>query len=191
MGPNTSHDISKRKRTEAIYNMIPNLFWSLLCLAPLYIFCDRHLSLKLIYWFAFLSMLTIFITGWVLDRLQFSQSRSFYKRIGIETINRFAQRGDWVNKMLKKKYPDYKAITPERATIRRLIGQTYMFEKFHLMMFFIFLLVTIYALLNSFWIWVIVLAMANLIYNVFPNLLQQYVRIRMKEFLAKSQKPVA
>ena len=58
-------------------------------------------------------------------------------------------------------------------------------------MFFIFLLVTIYALLNSFWIWVIVLAMANLIYNVFPNLLQQYVRIRMKEFLAKSQKPVA
>ena len=191
MGSNISHDITKRKRDEALYNMIPNLFWSLLCLIPLYMFCERHVSLKLIYWFASLSLLTIFIPGRVLDRLQFSQSRSFYKRIGIEIINRFAQNGTLVNKMLSKKYPDYKVAAPNRPTIKRLIGHTYMFEKFHLMMFFIFLLVTIYALLNSFWIWAFVLMMGNLIYNVFPNLLQQYIRIRMKGFLAKSQKPTS
>ncbi|MFI5154123.1 MAG: hypothetical protein ACHQET_12360 [Chitinophagales bacterium] len=183
MRSNNSHNIARMNRVAAIYNMIPNLFWSLLCLVPLYSFCYYHVQLKLIYWFASFSLLTLLIPGSLFDRLQFSRKRSFYKKIGIETINRFSQQGEWINKILRKKFPDYSIVSPDRALIKKLIGQTYMFEKFHFIMFVFFTLVTVFALLNSYWNWVIILLIANLIYNVYPNLLQQYVRIRLKAFL--------
>jgi len=54
-----------------------------------------------------------------------------------------------------------------------------MFEKFHFIMFVFFILITIYALVeNHFW-WAIIISATNLLYNIYPNLLQQYVRLKL------------
>ncbi|MDE3250773.1 MAG: hypothetical protein KGO82_19075, partial [Bacteroidota bacterium] len=64
--------------------------------------------------------------------------------------------------------------------ISALISQTYMFERFHWMLFIIFALVMADALSGGHLVWGLVLLISNIIYNVCPNLLQQYLRLRLR-----------
>jgi len=55
-----------------------------------------------------------------------------------------------------------------------------MFEKFHFIMFVFFTLITFYALSRSDFWWVIIFLITNVLYNVYPNLLQQYIRLKLR-----------
>jgi hypothetical protein len=54
-----------------------------------------------------------------------------------------------------------------------------MFEKFHFMMFLFFMFATVYAAIKHYWWWVLIIFITNVIYNVYPNFLQQYLRVRL------------
>ncbi len=54
-----------------------------------------------------------------------------------------------------------------------------MFEKFHFIMFVFFILITLYALVKNHFQWAIIISVTNLLYNIYPNLLQQYVRLKL------------
>jgi hypothetical protein len=46
-------------------------------------------------------------------------------------------------------------------------------------MFVFFILITVYALIKNHFLWAMIISASNLVYNVYPNLLQQYVRLKL------------
>lgn len=164
------------------YNMLINLFWSVLCLTPVSVFCYLHLSLKLFLILLAISLLPLFFPKSFYNRIQLSKKTLVYKKLGVEFIQKFTQNGELVNNLVRKKNPNYKTVSSSRRSIKNLRNQTYMFEKFHFMMFSIFTFVMIYALIKGYWIWTTIIFFTNMVYNVYPNLLQQYIRVRLAAF---------
>jgi hypothetical protein len=166
-------------RARARYNMIPNLFWSAINLAPISVYCYTLLQPKLFWIFLGTSLFALFLPNKMLDRLRIGRTRRIYKRLGVHWVNKITQNGELINKWVRKKYPDHKAVTPDRASISKLISQSYLFEKFHLIVFLFFGFTNIHALVKGHWGWAVVILLTNIAYNVYPNLLQQYMRMRL------------
>lgn len=180
-------ELQKISRIAAIYNMIPNLFWTALFLVPITIFCYTYISPKTIYILLGLSLSSIFLPHSFFDRIQLSRSSHFYKAIGVRYINILAQNGTLLNKFLKRKYPNYKVVSRSKTSIRKQYYQTYFFEKFHFSLFLFFTYITIYAAIEGHYYWVLGLTISNLLYNVYPNLLQQYIRMKLKSAITGSK----
>jgi len=183
----TDQDLSRIKRLRNWYNMIPNVVWSVLNLVPISIYCYNKVDHSPFYIFMILSVIPAFFPNSFYDRIQVGRTTRIYKRLGVGFVNKLAQNGTIINHLVRKKFPNYKMIVYQRSSINKLLQQTYMFEKFHFIMFVFFILITIYALVeNHFW-WAIIISATNLLYNIYPNLLQQYVRLKL--MLYKKRKP--
>ena len=180
--PDQKEENNRVRNLVATYNMILNIFWSVINLVPISIFCYTYLNLRLFLIFLIISFLSVFLPNAFFDSIQVGKTSSFYKSIGVNFINQFAQNGEIINRLVRRKYPNYKMISGSRRSIRRLVSQTYMFEKFHFMMFLFFMFVTVYAAIKLYWWWVLIIFITNVIYNVYPNFLQQYLRVRLKGY---------
>ena len=175
----TDQDLSRIKRLRNWYNMIPNVVWSVLNLVPIFIYCYNKVDHSPLYIFMILSVIPAFFPNSFYDRIQAGRTTRIYKRLGVGFVNKLAQNGTIINHLVRKKFPNYKMIVYQRSSINKLLQQTYMLEKFHFIMFVFFILITIYALVeNHFW-WAIIISATNLLYNIYPNLLQQYVRLKL------------
>ena len=163
--------------------MIPNLLWTALFLIPITIFCYSFIPQKTIYILLGLTLIPIFFPNSFFDNIQLSNNSHFYRRIGVKFINTFAQSGYFLNKFLKKKYPNFKVVSRTRSSIKKLYYQTYFFEKFHFSLFLFFTAVTIFAGIQGHFYWTLILTISNLLYNIYPSLLQQYVRVKLRSAL--------
>lgn len=170
------------KQTVAFYNTVPNILWSILNFLPVSILCYRFVELKLLLIFISISFLTVFLPSTFFHKLQLSTSVSWYKKLGVHWINKFTQNGEIINRMVRKKFPEYRVVSGRKVSINKLIGQTYMFEKFHFLLFTFFTLITALAITKSKPDWALLITMTNLIYNVYPCLLQQYIRLKLLNF---------
>ena len=160
--------------------MIPNLVWSGLFVIPITVFCYRYIPPATIYAFLGASLVPMFFPNAFFDRIQLNRNPSWYRKIGVRHINTLAQNGSIINQLLRKKYPGFKAISRSKSSIKKQYYQTYFFEKFHFSLFLFFTIMTIYAAAEGQFYWVIILTISNLLYNVYPNLLQQYIRLKLK-----------
>ncbi len=177
------NEILKRR---SFYNITANLVWTTICVAPIFIFCYKLMPLKWLYIFLAISLTGVFLSKSFFRKLHIGKSGKTYQKIGIKFIKKFTQNGDIVNNLVKKKYPDFKVITRKQSTIRQFSSSSLMFEKFHFIGFIFFLLTTIYALhLRQYW-WAVVITITNIIYNVYPVFLQQYLRIRISAIERRS-----
>jgi hypothetical protein len=160
--------------------MIPNLIWTALFLIPITTFCYSFVTPKTTFTMLGVSLIPIFFPGSFFDRIQLSRNAHVYTRIGVKHINTFAQNGKLLNDLLRKKYPNFKVVSNTRTSIRKQYFQTYFFEKFHFSLFLFFTTMTIYAGTQGHFYWVVILTVSNLLYNIYPNLLQQYIRVKLK-----------
>jgi len=168
------------KRLVALYNILPNTIWSVLNLLPISVFCYSLINIKLFYSFLTISLLSIFLPKTFFNSIQLGKTPAYYKKTGVTFINRFTQNGDVINGLIRKKFPQYKVVSTGRQSVNKVLQQTYMFEKFHFAMFLFFILVNIYAVKYDYLWWAFILSVNNLIYNVYPCLLQQYIRFRLQ-----------
>jgi Glycosyl-4,4'-diaponeurosporenoate acyltransferase len=180
MKENSNKDLQKQKRMLAMYNMVPNLVWTALAVSPVFIFCYSLIALNLVLIFLAISMVALFLPDSFFDAIQLSKNVSVYEKFGVPAVNKLAQNGSLVNALMRKKFPGYKGIRFQRSSVRRLIRQTYFFEKFHFMCLVFYCLITGYAITKHLWLWAIIITVANILYNVYPNLLQQYIRVKLK-----------
>ena len=128
----------KAKRTLALYNMIPNLVWSVINLVPITIYYIHLPSQTMLYLFLIFSLIPIFLPIKIVDKIQLSSSAKIYKRLGVHLVSKVSQNGEIINRLVKRKYPDHKIVAFNKRSIAGLISQTYMFEKFHLCAFHFF-----------------------------------------------------
>jgi Glycosyl-4,4'-diaponeurosporenoate acyltransferase len=184
--PDKQKEFRKITRLAAVYNMIPNLIWSTLFLLPITIFCYRYLIPEYFFMLLGMSIIPIFFSNSFFDLIQISRNTTFYKRIGVKHINKFAQNGTFLNRFVRNKYPDFKTISSNKSSIKKQFYQTYFFEKFHFSMFIFFTGITLYALIKSHLVWALVFLICNLLYNIYPNLLQQYIRLRLASSMRRT-----
>src|SRR5436190_12329868 len=138
MSLNNDNDAVKIKKLLIWYNALPTVLWSILNLVPISVFCYNLMSLPTIFIFLSISLVPIFLPGSVLNRIQISNNTKIYRKLGVHLVNKLTQNGDIVNKLVKRKFPAYKTVVKNKTSTRALIRQTYMFEKFHLLMFVFF-----------------------------------------------------
>jgi hypothetical protein len=174
----------RTQQTTVLYNQLINFFWSILAFAPIVYFCYQYLPPKLLYIFSGISCLVIFLPTSLLNKIQLSQSSQAYTQIGIRFIKKYTQDGDLVNRIIKNQHPQYKYVENKQA-IKKLIGKSYMQEKFHYLVFVFFLCIMVYAILLGLIGWAIFIGIANIIYNLYPIFLQQYNRIRINSLLKR------
>ncbi|MEO5999098.1 MAG: hypothetical protein ABIN89_20150 [Chitinophagaceae bacterium] len=123
----------------------------------------------------------------VFDTIQLATTTAVYKKIGVSYVNKFTQNGDIMNGLIRKQFPHYKIISKNTVSINKLLKQTYIFEKFHCILFLFYTLATIYAFIQNYWLWTLIIFLTNIAYNIYPNLLQQYIRIRLTNLLKRQQ----
>jgi len=185
-----SKNLKKIKQLQNAFNTIVNFFWSLLALYPLTVFCYMYVERKSIWIYLGISMLPLFLPNSFLRAIQLSRTTRLYKNLGVHFIGKLAQNGYFINTWIRKKYPEYKVVTVTEKSVRKLLSQTYMFEKFHLLLFIFFMLTTIYALNKHFYKWAVMLTLINIFYNIYPNLLQQYIRVKLILFINRKLKKI-
>lgn len=173
------------KKTLGWYNMIPNLIWSILNLTPIAIYCFTLPDHKTLYIFLAVSLIPVFFKKSFLDKLQIGKTVKIYKRLGVHLVNHVTQNGVIVNKLIKRKFPDHKVVTNKKSSVAALINQTYLFEKFHLIFFLFFSLTIAYAFSKGHLKWACIILISNAVYNIYPNLLQQYIRLKLRLFSNK------
>ena len=161
------------------YNQIPNLFWSVLSFTPLGYFWYTAMDLKWLLSSLALSLLAGFLPRAFFDTMHFGKTASVYKKIGIRFVKKYTQDGDWVNRLIRRKFPQYK-VFDHSAPMQKHIDKAYAIEKIHFSMFIFFLLTAIYALYRGEARWAIIITINNLIFNLYPNFLQQYNRLRLR-----------
>ncbi|GGF01731.1 hypothetical protein GCM10011383_10780 [Hymenobacter cavernae] len=160
------------------YNAVPSLLWSALGLVPLTIFCYQHVARPWLYGFIIVSLLAYGLPFSRFRRLQLGASVGLYQKLGVPRLNHFTQHGTLINWLIRRQYPQYRRVRT-RASLAGFARATYYQEQFHLVMFVFFLLVSVYAVVRGNLGWAMLLTFLNVLYNVYPMWLQQYLRLRL------------
>lgn len=165
-----------------MYNTVVSLFWTALSFIPVIVFCYRYVPVYEVMAFLVPALFSLFFPKSFFGKLPASKSTRFYKKIGVDLVNKYSQNGSYVHRYLKKRYPEYKAVTLRSDAIKNLLQQSFVFEKFHFAVALFFLFLTLFALYNLFFYWATAFTGINLLYNVYPILLQQYIRLKLQGF---------
>ena len=169
------------KELEKLKYRLNLILIALLCsttLAPCVIFYVRgNGEFKWMLVFIAISFLVSRLPKTFYDRLQISTDLRFYKRLGVDKFKRLSTNGDLINRRIRKKYPTHRNVT-NYETIKEKLNETYTIEKSHTVLFIFCLLTNIYAFWANSIGTAIVLLIGNILFNYYPNLLQQYNRIR-------------
>lgn len=166
------------------YNQTLNVFWSVLNFSPLGYFCFAAMELKWIYILSGLSLAAGFLPRSFFDAMQLGKTTALYEKIGIRVVKKLTQDGDFINRSIRKKFPQYKKFT-DRSSIQQHLNKAYAIEKIHFSMFVFFLLTSMYALVKGYVWWAAIITINNLVFNLYPNLLQQYNRLRLRRMMKK------
>ncbi|TGE09478.1 glycosyl-4,4'-diaponeurosporenoate acyltransferase CrtO family protein [Hymenobacter fodinae] len=161
----------------AIYNAVPSVFWSVLHLGPLTVFCYQYLARPWLYGILGVSLLAYALPRAWFRHWQLSSRRTIYRRMGVPLIGQFTQYGSLVNKLIRRRYPQYRRAR-NRQTVAGLVSSSYHMERFHVAALLFFLLCSLAAGAQGRWGWAVGLATLNISYNLYPIWLQQYLRLR-------------
>jgi uncharacterized membrane protein len=163
----------------AFYNAVPSLFWSVLSLVPICVFCYQHMARPWLYGLLAVSLPAYALpTSWF-RYWQLSNTSAIYRKLGVLFVNRFTQNGDFVNRLVRRQYPNYRHVR-HRASAVALLRTSYHQERFHIVLLLFFLFSSIYAATHGHWKWALVLTLINVGYNLYPVWLQQYLRVRLR-----------
>jgi len=99
--------------------------------------------------------------------------------LGVDKFKKLSTNGDLINKRIRKKFPTHRNVI-NFETIKEKLNETYTIEKSHTVLFIFCLMTNIYALITNSYGTAIILFVGNILFNYYPNLLQQYNRIRYR-----------
>lgn len=162
------------------------MFWTMVCFAPVGFYWALYFAEKRPAWLLFtsigISLLISMLPARWLSALTISKDRKFYERIGVTFIRWFVQNGKLVN-WVKGKYLLNSGLIHNRKEALNYLGTIAMQERFHYSCFLLFLLSTIDALCIGKTGMALLILLCNILYNVYPILLQQYNKLRINLIL--------
>jgi hypothetical protein len=176
----TQIEIKELEKLKYRLNLILIVFLCSTTLAPCVIFYFRgEGQLKWMLIFIGISYLVSRLPATFYDRFQISEDVRIYKLLGVDKFKQLSTNGDLINRRIRKKYPTHRNII-NFETIKEKLNETYKIEKSHTVLFVFCLLTNIYAIFTNSIGTAVILFLGNILFNYYPNLLQQYNRIRYK-----------
>jgi len=165
-----------------VYNQIANFFWTMICFLPILSFWLNNGLDHWLYVFLASSLTGLFLPGRLLDSLQLSKRPLFYKNTGVRGFQKFVQDGSWIRKLNH----DSKSVrVRNRADARNYLSTIAMYERYHFTCLIFFTETLIYGWDTRSWLWIAGVFVANLCYNIYPILLQQYNKIKVRGLLSR------
>lgn len=173
----------------SMFNQLINIFWTVIVFSVTghywgQYFAEKH-SLWLVYIYIGVSVFAYTIPARWVSFLTLSSNRRIYEMIGIRAMRWLVQDGMFVsrvNRSLGKKHRRISGTASARAYLTTIAVQ----ERFHYGCFVFFALSTASALGSGKVLAAISIMLCNIVYNVYPILLQQYNRLRIKNLLNQS-----
>lgn len=105
-----------------------------------------------------------------------------YAGIGVRVFRRFATNGDLINRWARRLDPQYRVVRG-RESARAWIGRTRESERNHLVFLLMGLFTAAYAARIGWYGWAAGLTAGNVVFNLYPILLQRYNRCRIEHLL--------
>nr|WP_068890368.1 hypothetical protein [Pedobacter panaciterrae] len=167
-------------------NQIINLFWTVLSFAIFGIywgeyFAEQRSPLLLII-SVVLSILIYAIPNRWLRTLTLSNDKKTFERIGVKLLLYFVQNGTLANR-IQRKYYKKSGIIHNRKQAQDYLKTIVMQERFHYCCLVLFFLSTVSAFSTGKPGIGMLIMLCNILYNVYPILLQQYNRLRIHRLL--------
>ena len=162
-----------------LLNQLINFFWTILFFAPVLLFwINEGINLYFYLSIAFALILGI-LPEKILNRLMLSSNRKFYERLGVRFIRNFVQNGDAVKAMTNTRN---RFIIHGVFQAQQYLKTIAMYERFHWICFTFFLFTAIRCFFTGNFKLGLAISAANVLYNLSTILLQQYNKIRIKNF---------
>ena len=161
-----------------VYNGVANVFWSLLAFAPVSMFCYRFMERGWRWAFVAASFVAWMVPASTLRYLELSSTLSTYRKLGVHRVNHLVQHGTFINHLLRRRDAEYRRML-SRAGTAYLLQSTYVQERFHWAVLLFFLLSSLYGIAHGFPGWALLITVINVVYNLYPIWLQQYIRLRL------------
>ena len=162
----------------SLYNAVANVFWSLLAFAPVSVFCYRFMARAWLWAFVVASVIAMLVPASMLRYLELSSTATTYRKLGVHWVNHFVQHGILINHLLRRRYPEYRRML-SRTRTAYLLQSTYVQERFHWAVLAFFLLSSLYGITHGYPGWALLITIINVVYNLYPIWLQQYIRVRL------------
>jgi hypothetical protein len=180
MQPTKEFLLSPRVLT-SVYNAAANVFWSVLAFAPVSVFCYRFMGRPWLSAFVVVSLLPLMVPTSTLRFLELSSTVRTYRKLGVHWVNHFVQHGTLINNLLRQKYPEHGRMR-YRTRTASLMQSTYIQERFHWAVLLFFLLASLYGNAHGQLGWALLITIINVVFNLYPIWLQQYIRVRLNRF---------
>ena len=162
------------------FNHIINFFWTAIAFYPVvkywYINGIDHFFIPGIS----ISILISILPKKIYALLQFSNKRSFYEKLGVKTIRRFVQNGEWAKRATAGK--DFTLIK-NLETAKKYLTTIEMYSRFHWVCFLFFTFSSMHAFFTGRVLAALIILLANILYNCTAILLQQYNKMRIESVL--------
>lgn len=163
-------------------NQLINLFWTIVSFILIGFYWGFHFAENRSPWMLItsivLSMLVCFLPSKWLGALTLSKRRKTYEKLGLKFFRHFVQDGTLVNRHLRKHKKDFAVIRNRNHAISYLRTIAIQ-ERFHYCCLVLFSLTTLCAITNGRPVMGLLLFLSNMLYNIYPILLQQYNRLRI------------
>jgi hypothetical protein len=128
--------------------------------------------------FVVASVLAMMVPAAILRYLELSSTIKTYRKLGVHWVNHFVQHGTLINHLLRRTYPEHRRML-SRTRTTYLLQSTYVQERFHWAALLFFLLTSLYGITHGYPGWALPITITNVVYNLYPIWLQQYIRVRM------------
>jgi Glycosyl-4,4'-diaponeurosporenoate acyltransferase len=139
-------------------------------------------DINYLYSFILAGVLSGLLPNKIFRHFQLSSRARFYEVLGVKFIQRFVQNGTYINRIIRRNDESYKVIR-DRRQVQRYLSTINMYERYHVSCFVFFGLTLIYAIISRADVVVLPILAANVLYNVYPILLQQYIKLRVIRIL--------
>jgi hypothetical protein len=165
----------------AAFSQLINFFWTIICFAPvIYFWLGRDITY--LYSFMLAGVLLGLLPNNIFRHFQLSRRSRFYEVLGVKFIRRFVQNGTFINRAVRRNDETYKVIR-DRRQAQSYLSTINMYERYHLSCFVFFGLTLVYSMISRADVVVLPILVANVLYNVYPILLQQYNKLRVMRIL--------
>jgi hypothetical protein len=163
-----------------LFNSIINLFWTILAFLPIVMFWIKYPDTTTLWVSIALSLPLIAVSESASRKLQLSDKRKFYERLGVKFAQSLSQNGKLVNALIKRTGHADHYVVRTRNDLRRYRTHILGYQRFHLACLIFFFIGMIRALIlgaSDFFIGILIM---NVVYNVYPLLIQQFNTLRTK-----------
>lgn len=181
------HPPKYRITKQQLLDQFINFFWTTLCFGPILWFWLSNGIDIWFYLFLGICLATGILPERALKRLKLSKGKKVYEYLGVKIIRKFVQNGDWSRRIMTR---GKSSISISKLQVAQHLKNIAMYERFHWSCLVFFLLTSIYGFAVNNTVAALWILVANLLYNVWAILLQQYNKIRIQKISSDRNRPL-